>query len=156
MKLFRQVGISYPTVESPSALKRRNKSSASLTTQSDKVRKLFFTSGITFAGIFRTLFVASADEDVRNVLDVSRIAIHRLANVVFDYRYRNFLEHRWKWTIYNNKGISTVFLSSSKALETLPSYNLPQPVTKAVLPMKSSSISGTQTGIMLGWKITGS
>lgn len=38
----------------------------------------------------------------------------------------------------------------------LPSYNRPQPVTNAVRPMKFSSESGTQTGMMLGWKTTGS
>ena len=37
-----------------------------------------------------------------------------------------------------------------------PSYSRPQPVTQAVWPTRSSSESGTHTGMMLGWKVTGS
>lgn len=36
------------------------------------------------------------------------------------------------------------------------SYSRPHPVTKAVRPIKSSSDSGTQIGMMFGWKTTGS
>ena len=43
-----------------------------------------------------------------------------------------------------------------KAALQSPSYSLPQPVTQAVWPTRSSSESGTQTGMMLGWKVTGS
>lgn len=62
------------------------------------------TSRVAFARVLRPLLVSSADEYVRNVLDVASVAVHCFADVVLDDWHGDFLQHRRQWAVYGEKG----------------------------------------------------
>lgn len=57
-------------------------------------------SFLTFARIVATFSPTSTNENVRNVFNVSSIAIHCLAQRIIYNWHRYLLQHTGQWTIY--------------------------------------------------------